>query len=457
MTILEHPGTAARKTASPARRPYAEFMKIWEEGYVSNRISFEIMHTPGVFIVAGAPLRDGDGRLRRERVLEHLAATVASAPMFRLRLQRSLLGLTPPAWVPDEEFDLARHVVFADDVADLDTADLRRLSGDDDGVMSIRHPLWRIRVTELSDGDVAIGNMLHHASLDGLSGMKAMSVMNVKSPDEDLPTPVDPFAGMRAARRWELPALAMRQWWDDLEAPRLRAAWRSYTAKPFVRRARRVAARLLLPLRYGAGGEAARAAALRPRRSSYRRLDAALAGRRARELGGTLSDLLMASTIGAWNGREREVKLRFPVSFHSENAPKARNNVRDMEIHGDADAPLAERVASVHAQVAARDSAWDGHVVPGAPIGYTTLLPWVSRPRYFAGGEVLAMVPFPASLGGDRLAAAGIMYNGSLFIGANMPTDLDVEATVGRIFALMTGSEDPGRYRPRDTTGNDEP
>lgn len=430
------------RTAKP--RPHAEFMQIWEEGYVSNAISFENMHTPGASIVAGGPLRDAHGNLDRVKVLAYLEATVASEPLFRLRLQRAALGLTPPAWVPDDDFDLSRHVLFADAPADLATADVRRLAGDYDGVMSLRHPLWRLRVTELTDGNVAIGTVLHHASLDGLSGMRVMSSINRKSPDEVLPEPRDPFAGVRAATAWELPRLALTQWWSGLEAPRVRHAWRSYRAKPFLRRVRRVGARLLLPWRYDRGA-AERAAALPPRKSAVRQLNSSDAGRRARELGGTLSDLLVAATIGAWGGPEREVRLRFPVSFHSDKQPNVRNNVRDMEVTGDADAPLADTVASVHAQVADRDTAWDGRAVPGHPIGYTTLLPWVSRPRYFCGGEVLSMVPFPASLGTDHLAAAGIMYNGSLFIGANMAATEDVEATVGRIYERMTGLDDPGR------------
>lgn len=50
--------------------------------------------------------------------------------------------------------------------------------------------------------------------------------------------------------------------------------------------------------------------------------------------------------------------------------------------------------------------------------------------------------PVPASLGHDQFAAAGIMYNGSLFIGANMPIDRDVDGTVARMADLLVG---PGR------------
>jgi hypothetical protein len=99
----------------------------------------------------------------------------------------------------------------------------------------------------------------------------------------------------------------------------------------------------------------------------------------------------------------------------------------------------------VSAQVARREAVLAGEPVPGFPIGYSTLLPWLSRPAYFCGGELRAMIPFPASLGRDQLAAAGIIYNGSLFVGANMPIYRDAPAIVGRIYELMTGMPDPGR------------
>lgn len=431
---------------APARpRPHAEFMQIWEEGYVSNHVSFENMQTPGLFVVSGERLLRADGSVDRSALLTHLAATIASTPTFRLRLQRSALGLTPPAWVPDETFDLRRHVIVSDRAVDFDTADLRELSGAYDPVFSLRHPLWRMRVTPLTDGKVAVGMMFHHAITDGLSGMRLFSSISQSRVDDPLPVPQDPFAGVRAARAWELPVLAVRQWLERTTSVGER--WRGYWAKPFHRRARRVAARVTLPLRYHRGGERARAEGLPPRHSAYRRMDAGLVSRRARSLGGTLSDLLVASIIAAWPGEDRVVRLRFPVSFHSRNEPHVRNHVRDMEVFGDADAEVSATVVSVHRQVEERDDSRPYPAVPGTPIGYSTLLPWVSRPRFFCGGEIIDVIPFPASLGRDRLAAAGIMYRGTLFVGANMPVEMDVEHIVGRIFEHMTGEPDPGRPR----------
>lgn len=447
MITTVHTRPADAEAAETLPSPHADFMQIWEEGYVSNHISFENMQLPGLFIVEGGPLLRDDGELDREKIRRYVDSASAGNPAFRLRLQRSFLGLTPPAWVPDDRFDLDRHLIFTDEIRDVRTTDLRELSGTADPVFSQRHPLWRMRITRLQDGTVAVGMMMHHASLDGLSGMRLYSSVSQSAADEAVPEPRDPFAGVRPARAWQLPILALSQWWRREGSPR--AAWRSYWAKPVTRRLRRVAARITLPVRYSLGGEAARVKALPPVHSAYRTLDAAAAGRRARTLGGTLSDLQAAAIIGAWKGEQRVVSLRFPVSFHSTASPHVRNHVRDMEVFGDADAELSVTVASVHEQVESRDDSQPYPPVPGFPIGYSTLLPWVSRPRYFCGGEILDIAPFPASLGRDSLAAAGIMYRGRLFIGANMPIEADVEGTVGGMYELLTGEPDPGRAQAR--------
>ena len=41
----------------------------------------------------------------------------------------SPLGLTAPAWVPDEDYDIAEHVHFADGTDDLTPESIKRLAG----------------------------------------------------------------------------------------------------------------------------------------------------------------------------------------------------------------------------------------------------------------------------------------------------------------------------------------
>jgi len=435
---------AAQPTATK-RRPYAEFMQIWEEGYVSNPISFEMMHTQMVAVLEGAPLRKPDGKLDRERIMRYIEAACGGSEFFRLRLQRSLLGLTPPAWVPDEDFDIRRHVHFADEIGTMTSSQLWTLSGHSDGVLSPKHPLWRVRITELDTGDVALGSIFHHASLDGLSATKILGTLMQRSPDQPIASPRDPFESARAARRVELPFIAAREWLRT--QPDVTAGWREYWSKPFLRRMRRVAARTTRPVRNRAlESDEVRSRQLPPRHSDFRTLDSQVVARHAADLGGTISDLLVASVMRSYDGDDPNVSLRYPVSQRTPVKVKARNQVQDMELYGCATDPLADTMQSVRRQVENRPAhPYSENPVRDRQIGYVTIIPWVSRPCYFAGARVREVAPFAASLGTDELSAAGVLYDGMLSVTVTMQAASDVTSVVEHIERLMTGTADPAR------------
>ena len=55
--------------------------------------------------------RAADGsELRLERLRERIAAGLDAEPLMRQRLRATPLHLAPPAWVPDPDFELGRHV-----------------------------------------------------------------------------------------------------------------------------------------------------------------------------------------------------------------------------------------------------------------------------------------------------------------------------------------------------------
>jgi hypothetical protein len=412
-------------------------MEVWEEGYVSTKLSYELMHTKGLWVLEGAPLRGEDGRIDRERVLRYVAGIAGSSGFFRLRLQRGVLGLTPPAWVPATDFDVRHHVVFADEVATLASPDLWRLAGDEDGVMPIDRPLWRFRFTELDNGDVAMGSMFHHASFDGQSGMRMSSGYTAKSSDEPAGDPADPFAGRRAPRAVELPGLAFAAWTE-----RRRRGTASGPRKRLTRRIRRVGARILRPaLDAVRSSPSRRARGLLERHTDWVQLDSRVVARRAGELGGTISDLLAAALIAANGSPDPVVNIRYPVSARAVGPNRPRNQVTDIELYGSAADEFPALVGSLHEQVAAIDPSHpfrDGE--RGRQIGYATLLPWVSSPRYFAGARIRAVIPFAAGLGTDDITAGAILYNGDLFIGVTMPLDRDVVTTTRRLADLLTGT-----------------
>lgn len=416
------------------RRPHAEFMQIWEEGYLSTRVAFEVMHTRMVLVLSGAGLRDPDGSLARDRIIAHVDALVRGQPHFRLRLQRSILGLTPPAWVPDERFDSARHLEFADTAPALDLDDLWGPSGL--VPMDPRHPLWRLRFIPLEDGRVVLGLVLHHASHDGQGALALLSALTDKAPETAPRDAADPFAGVRAARAIELPFLAARAF---LAAhPRPRDAGRAFLAKPLQRRLRRLLARIARPaLDVVRSGSARRARDLPPRRSAARSLDSRAVARRAGELGGTLSDLLIAAIIAGF-AAPGTVALRFPVSSRRVAADRARNSVVDIRLTGSADAGLAALVPDLRAQVAARGVA---PAVAARELGAATLLPWVSTPRWFAGAAVEEVIPFAAGLGRDELSAGAMFYNGLLTVSVTTQVATDAEAVVTAIAGALSGED----------------
>lgn len=413
-------------------------MRIWEEGYVADTVAFDMMHAQMVFIVEGGPLRLPDGSLDRARILRHIDASVASLEFFRLRLQRSVLGLTPPAWVPDEDFDINRHVVFADGTASLTSENLWDLAGRSEGLMSLKHPLWRFRLTELDNGDVALGGIFHHASLDGMSAMKLLSTMTQKAPDAPEGTPQNPFTSARAATALELPWLALRDWLH--EQPSFRTAWQSYWRRPPSRRLRRVGGRCLRPWRDRLRKDSSRRNQLPPRHSDFRIMDSKVVAQRSNELDGTISDLLVAAVIRSYDGADQEVSLRFPVSHHGGGAGSARNLVSDMRLHGSVNQELGPLMRSLRRQIESRGSqAADVSTPVGRQIGYATLLPWVSRPRYFCGAQITAVVPFPAGLGTDDLSAGAMLYNGDLSVTVTAQVTSDVSSIVDRVHDFMTG------------------
>ncbi|ODT11890.1 MAG: hypothetical protein ABS61_01610 [Microbacterium sp. SCN 70-18] len=187
-------------TAHARVRAHAEFMRIWEEGYVATTATFDAMHMQGVAILDGAPLRGADGRLDRAGIASWIEDATRGIPYARLRLMRSPLGLTPPAWVPDASFDVKHHVRFDEDDVALSTRTLPRLIGWDAGPLTLTRPLWRVTFTTLTDGRVAMGLLMHHSGGDALRTLSFLSALTVSKPDAAPKPAADPFAQARAPR-----------------------------------------------------------------------------------------------------------------------------------------------------------------------------------------------------------------------------------------------------------------
>jgi diacylglycerol O-acyltransferase len=418
-------------SGSTARRPHAEFMQVWEEGYVATTSSFVAMHMQGIAVFAGGALLGPGGELDRDAVREWLRESTRGIPYARLRLQRAPWGLTPPAWVPAEDFEIDSHVRFGD-VDRLTPETMRRLIGWDEGPLDIAAPLWRLRVTPLDDGRVAVGILMHHAGGDALRTLKFLSSVTTSRP-ASAPSPAElVFGDERAPRRGgELALLALQDWWraSDTVAER----WHEYRRKPILRRVRRVAVRMARPWRDRRPGPLAV-------HSASRTIAGAAVQSAAEAVDGTMNDLVVAAAIHAASHDGGAVRVRVPVLRR--NTETSRNRVTDAEISGRRSPTRAELVGSVREQLTrARETPAPAPESETArPVGYATLVPWLSRSRYLLGARLEDVVVLPASLPDDELSLFALLYDNTLTVTITAPQTVPLDPILDDIEATLTES-----------------
>src|SRR3954453_14541213 len=107
-----------------------------------------------------------------EELRDHIGARLGRAPRYRQRLASVPLGISEPAWVDDDDFDLARHVLPAS------SGDLASVV---DAVMSVplerERPLWELWLApELEDGSIGLVGKAHHCMVDGIAAVELATI-----------------------------------------------------------------------------------------------------------------------------------------------------------------------------------------------------------------------------------------------------------------------------------------
>jgi len=121
---------------------------------------------------------------------EHVSTRLDAAPRLRRCLASTPLHLAPPAWVDDQEFDIARHVRPVETRGAVSPPQLDEIVG---RLMEERldrsHPLWQLDVIdELTDGSMALVWRLHHCLADGTTAVRLGSdVLWSEHPDDVVP------------------------------------------------------------------------------------------------------------------------------------------------------------------------------------------------------------------------------------------------------------------------------
>ena len=132
------------------------------------------MHVGMAAVLDGSTLPGGPAFPRVAALVEERLPLI---PLFRRRLWRPLGGLLPPVWVNDPGFSLDDHLVALPALAELGNDTVAAVAAE---IMchplDRRRPLWAMYVIEgRDDGRVAIIIKVHHAAIDGVSGVELLA------------------------------------------------------------------------------------------------------------------------------------------------------------------------------------------------------------------------------------------------------------------------------------------
>ncbi len=150
------------------------------------------MHVAAVEIFEGGPLRGADGVIDLERVLEYVASRLHLLPRYRQRVVPAPLG-GDPIWVDDTHFNLRYHVRHSRLPRPGSERLLKRTCARIlEQRLDLQKPLWELWLVEGLENDrVAMVSKTHHCMVDGIGGSDLLSVLLTPEPLEKIePAPL---------------------------------------------------------------------------------------------------------------------------------------------------------------------------------------------------------------------------------------------------------------------------
>src|SRR4051812_14850443 len=161
----------------------------------------QLLHVCGLMVLSTDSMPDG---YTFDSMKAGMDERVIAVPEFRQRLRHVPLDLDHPVWVEDEHFDIDRHVhrtALPEPGGDDELADL---CGHLAGIPLDRsRPLWEMWIIEgLAKDRIAVFLKMHHATVDGMSGMSMLSYLASLEPETPAP---DAAAAVEATRQLQAP------------------------------------------------------------------------------------------------------------------------------------------------------------------------------------------------------------------------------------------------------------
>jgi WS/DGAT/MGAT family acyltransferase len=166
--------------------------------------AFVAMETPAAPVHIGStiiydPSTAPDGFVRFKDILSFIESRLHLATTMRQKMVKVPFGIDYPYWVQDINFDLEYHVRH---LALPKPGDWRQLCIQAARIfarpLDLSRPPWEITVVEgldnvegVPEGSYAMISKVHHAAIDGVSGVDMMNALHTISPDVSPPESVD--------------------------------------------------------------------------------------------------------------------------------------------------------------------------------------------------------------------------------------------------------------------------
>jgi len=139
-------------------------------------------HVASLYVVDGEPSFDA--------VFEHFRARMHLMPRFLKRMAFVPFNLAHPKWVDDPDFDLANHVILHElpvGATFWDGVDAAMKLNEP--LLDRSQPMWKFYVIKGVPGKTLLLQMVHHAMIDGVSGVEVSTIMFDMDPNATEPKP----------------------------------------------------------------------------------------------------------------------------------------------------------------------------------------------------------------------------------------------------------------------------
>jgi WS/DGAT/MGAT family acyltransferase len=162
-----------------------------DAGFLAQEGPNTHMHIGGVVLLEGPPPAYTD-------FLAHIRSRLPLVPRYRQKLAFPPLETGRPVWIDDPNFNLEFHVRHSALPDSGDRAALLRLTARIfSQALDRSKPLWEMWLVEgLEDGQFALVSKVHHALVDGVSGVDLTTLLFDLSPEVAALPPAEPWVPM---------------------------------------------------------------------------------------------------------------------------------------------------------------------------------------------------------------------------------------------------------------------